>query len=407
MIIFELVRIFVTWLLIASLIGILVKRLKMPYTVGLVLIGLLLAIVIPVVRDRPEIISPQEIKTFLVPNLILALLVPPLVFEAAFHVNAQELRKELKIVLTYAIPGVALTMVLVGLVVAWGTDLSLPVALVFGALIAATDPVAVVALFRSLGAPKRLLMLLEGESLFNDGTAIVLFHSMLAIVASGHFKLVQNLIDFIKVAAGGLLIGWLVGWLIAQLLKRVDDHLLEISLSLVAAYGAYLIAESFHLSGVLGVVAAGLLSGNVGAQAMSETTKEKLNNFWEYAAFLANTFVFLLIGLMIDLSTVLSNIGAILLAIVAVLFARAVVIYGFSRFFKDIPTNTQHVLFWGGLRGAVSLALALSLTVEELGPGLELLQAMAFGVVLFTLLVQGTTMAPMLRRLKLIGGKAE
>jgi CPA1 family monovalent cation:H+ antiporter len=230
-------------LLIASLIGILVKRLKMPYTVGLVLIGLLLALIIPVIRERPEIVSPQEIKTFLVPNLILALLVPPLIFEAAFHVNAQELRKEVKIILTYAIPGVALTMLLVGLVVAWGTDLSLPVALVFGALIAATDPVAVVALFRSLGAPKRLLLLLEGESLFNDGTAIVLFHSMLAIVASGHFKPLHNLIDFIKVAAGGLLIGGLVGWLVAQLLKRVDDHLIEISLSLVAAYGSYLIAS--------------------------------------------------------------------------------------------------------------------------------------------------------------------
>jgi CPA1 family monovalent cation:H+ antiporter len=379
----------------------------MPYTEGLVLIGLLLAIIIPVIRERPGIFSPQEIRTLLVPNLILALLVPPLVFEAAFHVNAKELRKEIKIILTYAIPGVALTMMLVGFVVAWGTDLSLPVALVFGALIAATDPVAVVALFQSLGAPKRLVLLLEGESLFNDGTAIVLFHSMLAIVASGEFKLVHNLINFIKVAAGGLLIGWLIGWLIARLLRRVDDHLIEISLSLVAAYGSYLIAESFHLSGVLAVVAAGLLSGNVGAQAMSETTKAKLNNFWEYAAFLANTFVFLLIGLIIDLGMVFSNLGAILLAIVAVLFARAVVMYGFSRFFKDIPTDTQHVLFWGGLRGAISLALVEGLTMEELGAGLELLQAMAFGVVLFTLLVQGTTMAPMLRKLKFIGGEAK
>jgi CPA1 family monovalent cation:H+ antiporter len=407
MIILELVRIFVTWLLIASLIGMLVKKLKMPYTVGLVLIGLLLAIIIPAIRERPEVISPQEIRTFLVPNLILSLLVPPLIFEAAFHVNTKELRRELKVILTYAIPGVALTMFLVGVVVAWGTSLNLTAALVFGALIAATDPVAVVALFRSLGAPKRLLMLLEGESLFNDGTAIVLFHSMLAIVASGEFRPIHNLIDFIKVAAGGLLIGWFVGWLISRLLNRVDDHLIEISLSLVAAYGAYLIAESLHLSGVLAVVAAGLLSGNVGAHAMSETTKDKLLNFWEYAAFLANTFVFLLIGLMIDLSMVFSNLGAILLAILAVLFARAVVIYGFSRFFKDIHTDNQHVIFWGGLRGAISLALALSLTVEELGTGLELLQAMAFGVVLFTLLVQGTTMAPMLRKLKFIGGDVE
>jgi CPA1 family monovalent cation:H+ antiporter len=407
MVILTLVRIFVTWLLIASLIGILVKRLKMPYTVGLVLIGLILAIIIPAVRERPELISPEEIRTFLIPNLILAMLVPPLIFEAAFHVNSKALRKEIKSIVTFAIPGVALTMVLVGGVVAWGTDLSLPVALVFGALIAATDPVAVVALFRSLGAPKRLLMLLEGESLFNDGTAIVLFHAMLGIVASGEFRLVHSLVDFIKVAAGGLLIGSLVGWLISRLLHRVDDHLIEISLSLVAAYGSYLFAESFHLSGVLAVVAAGLFSGNVGVHAMSETTKEKLNSLWEYAAFLANTFVFLIIGLMIDLGTVFSHLGAILLAILAVLLARAVVMYGLSRFFKDIEKNIKHVLFWGGLRGAISLALALSLTVEELGPGLEILQAMAFGVVLFTLLVQGTTMAPLLRRLRFVGEGAE
>jgi CPA1 family monovalent cation:H+ antiporter len=407
MLFLELVRIFVTWLLIASLIGILVKRLKMPYTVGLVLIGLVLEIVIPLVRARPGMISPEEMRTFLIPNLILSLLVPPLVFEAAFHVNGTELRKGIKSILTFAIPGVALTMVLVGGVVAWGTGLPLPVALVFGALIAATDPVAVVALFRSLGAPKKLLMLLEGESLFNDGTAIVLFQAMLGIVALGEFRLVYSLLDFIKVAAGGVLIGALVGWLVSQLLKRVDDHLIEISLSLVAAYGSYLIAESFHLSGVLGVVVAGIFSGNVGSQAMSETTKEKLVDFWEYAAFLANTFVFLIIGLMIDLGTMVSHLRAIFLAILAVLLARAVVIYGLSRFFKDIEKNTQHVLFWGGLRGAVSLALALSLTVEELGPGLEVLQAMAFGIVLFTLLVQGTTMAPLLRRLKLVGKPVE
>jgi len=407
MLFLTLVRILVTWLLIASLIGMLVKRLKMPYTVGLVLIGLILAIIIPLVRARPEMISPENIRTFLIPNLILSLLVPPLVFEAAFHVDSAALRKEIKSVLTFAIPGVALTMVLVGGVVAWGTGLPLPVALVFSALIAATDPVAVVALFRSLGAPKKLLMLLEGESLFNDGTAIVLFHAMLGIVASGEFRLVHSLLDFVKVAAGGVLIGALVGWLISQLLKRVDDHLIEISLSLVAAYGSYLFAESFHLSGVLGVVAAGIFSGNVGAQAMSATTKEKLTGFWEYAAFLANTFVFLIIGLMIDLGTVFSHLGAILLAILAVLLARAVVIYGLSRFFKDTQISTKHVLFWGGLRGAISLALALSLTVEELGPGLEVLQAMAFGIVLFTLLVQGTTMAPLLRRLKLISAGSD
>ena len=161
-------------------------------------------------------------------------------------------------------------------------------------------------------------MLLEGESLFNDGAAIVLFHTMVAIVATGEFRLVHSILDFLKVAIGGLAIGLLLGWLIAQIIKRVDDYLIEISLSLVVAYGAYILAEGWHLSGVLAVVAAGMVSGNIGARGMSETTKEKLLGFWEYAAFLANSFVFLIIGLMIDLNVMIANLQGIIVAIVAV-----------------------------------------------------------------------------------------
>ena len=145
MLILNIVRIFITWLLIASLVGLLTKRLKMPFTVGLVLIGLLFSIILPLTRDAPTAISPEQIRTLLIPSLILTLLVPPLIFEAAFHVNIQDLRQEIKPILVFAVPGVVLTMLLVGGLVAWRTELTLPVALVFGALIAATDPVAVVA----------------------------------------------------------------------------------------------------------------------------------------------------------------------------------------------------------------------------------------------------------------------
>ncbi|MEW5867860.1 MAG: cation:proton antiporter [Chloroflexota bacterium] len=402
MIIYHLLQIFVTWLIIANLVGILVKKLRMPYTVGLVVAGMLLAIIGPYLRSQAQVISPEDIRTLLIPNLILALFVPPLVFEAAFHIKLKELRSELGKILAFAIPGVILTMLLVGTALAWIPELSWPAALVFGALISATDPVAVVALFRSLGAPKRLVLLLEGESLFNDGTAIVLFHMMLAIAATGEVHLIKSLFDFFRVALGGLLIGWGAGTLAAFLISRVKDDFIQISFSLIAAYGAYLVSEHFHLSGVLAVVAAGLICGNASSTALAEDTRKRLLEFWDYAAFLANTFVFLIIGLVIDFRAILDNLGYSLLAIAAVLISRAIVIYGLSRLAKGIPLNFQHILNWGGLRGAVSLALALSLTHEEVGSSLGLLQAMAFSIVLFTLLVQGTSMASLLKRCNLI-----
>jgi CPA1 family monovalent cation:H+ antiporter len=407
MIILRIIQIFVVWLVIASLVGVAVRRFRLPYTVVLVLVGLALAIITPIIRNHPQMVSPEAIRTLLIPNLILSVFIPPLVFEAAFQMELKALHQDLGKVLAFAVPGVVITMLLVGFGIAWMPGLTVPVALLFGALISATDPVSVIALFRSLGAPKRLLLLLEGESLFNDGTAIVLFHLMLGVVsAAGSVSVLGSLINFVKVATGGLIIGWGVGSLSSFFIKRVKDDYIEISLSIIAAYGSYLLAESFHLSGVLAVVAAGLTCGMSGSRAVSEATRERLDRFWEYAAYLANTFLFLLIGLTINLGTVIREAIYSIMAIVAVLVARAVVIYAFSRLFKNIPLEFQHVLFWGGLRGAVSLALALSLTSEELGANLGLLQAMAFSVVLFTLLVQGTSMSPLLAKLRLTGVSA-
>ncbi|NIS80398.1 MAG: Na+/H+ antiporter [Anaerolineales bacterium] len=376
-------------MLVASLVAVVGRRFRIPYTVGLVLAGLALAV-------------RSNIEVDIAPQVFLSLFLPPLLFEAAFHLNFDELRQNLGTIVFLAIPGVIINMLLVGAVVSLGAGLVLPVALVFGALIAATDPVAVVSIFRKLGAPKRLEVLLEGESLLNDGTAIVIFNLSLASLAAGYFDLGEGITEFIRVAGGGLIVGLLFGWLYTRLTAHIDDHLVETTLTTVLAFGSFLVAEElFHVSGVLAVVAAGIVGGSIGPQGMSPTTRIVVFNFWEYAAFLANSAVFLLIGLQTDLTSLIQNWQLILWAIGAVLVSRAVVIYLFSRLGSRMPSSWRHVLFWGGLRGAIALALALSLPAN-LGSERETVILMAFGVALFSILVQGFSMDRVLARLKLI-----
>jgi len=379
-------------LLVASLVAMVVRRLHVPYTVALVVVGLLLT-------------NLSTIHVELTPELILGLFVPPLVFEAAFHLNFAELRRNLTTILVLAVPGVLITMLIVGGLLSFGTSLSLVSALVFGALIAATDPVAVVALFRLLGVPKRLSVLMEGESLLNDGTALVLFNLMLAVAITGQFNLLTSLADFLRVSVGGIVIGLALGWAISRLIARIDDYLIEITLTTVLAYGAYLVADQLQFSGVLAVVAAGLITGSLGPQGMSPTTRIVLYNFWEYITFLVNSLVFLLIGMQVNIPAMLGAWRPILWAIGAVLLARAGVVYGLSwvtaRLSEPVSWRWRNILAWGGLRGALSLALALSLPVA-FGPDRFLLRTMAFGVALFTLLVQATTMNALVRKLGII-----
>ena len=373
---------------IVSLVVVLGKRFRVHPAVGLVIAGVLLT-------------GQAAVEIPLSSELILSLFLPPLLFEAAFHINLNELRRNLWTVVLLAVPGVILSMILVGSIVVWGFGLGWPAALVFGALIAATDPISVVGIFRRLGAPKRLSVLLEGESLFNDGTAVVLFNLAVAVAVTGSTDWGEGLLTFLWTAGGGMLIGLGLGWLISRVIAGIDDHLVETTLTTVLAFGSYLLAEQVGMSGVLAVVAAGLVNGNLGPQGMRPGTRLVVFTFWEYAAFLASSVVFLLIGLQVDLSSLFDHAGPVAWAIVAVLIARAITIYGVARLGMSMPGTWRHILWWGGLRGAVALALALSLPAA-LGADREIVLVMTFGVVLFTLLFQGLTMGGLVRRLGVI-----
>lgn len=396
---------FVILVSIAALVAVLIRRIRLPYTVALVLVGLLLAFF-----PNPFLINASS-------ELILAILVPPLLFEATLHIKWDKLRDDLVPVLLLAVVGTLVGTFIVGEIITWTLDVPLLAALAFGALISATDPVAVIAFFRSLGVSKRLSILVEGESLFNDGVAIVLFSLMVGFAAAGIDPAAEGLgvvseaiVEFLRVAFGGLGLGLALGFLVSYvILKNVDDHLIETTTTVALAFGSYVVAEQFHVSGILAVVAAGLMVGNIGTQNTSPSTRLTLDNFWEFAAFVANSLVFLLIGLEIEISQLVPYLVPIIVAVVAVLLSRAVVIYSLTGIYTrltpaqyDIPVPYRHIMYWGGLRGAISLALALTLTGAVFGATIAAeLRVMTFGVVLFTLLVQGTTIEAIIRRLGL------
>lgn len=397
---------------IAALVAILIRRIKLPYTVALVLVGLVLSF------------FPNFLGFSASSDLIIAILVPPLVFEATLHIKWKSLRQDLALVVLLAVVGTLISTLVVGSIIGPILDIPIEAALAFGALISATDPVAVVAFFRTLGVSKRLSILMEGESMFNDGVAIVLFNLAISaaalntsmVIESGaatggnSIGLFDGLLQFLRVSFGGVGIGLILGYVVSYIiLKNVDDHLIETATTVTLAFGSFVVAEEFHFSGILAVVAAGLMVGNIGSQNTSPTTKLTLENFWEFLAFAVNSMVFLLIGLEIEIAQLLPNIIPIIVAVIAVLLSRAIVVYlitsihnRFAPGRQRIPGNYRHVMFWGGLRGAISLALALTLSAELLGDRIAAeLRVMTFGVVLFTLLVQGTSIERLIRHLGL------
>jgi len=392
-------------LLVAAVAAMGFRRLHLPFTVGLVVVG----IAIGLLAERVEFLAPLHEVT-LSPELILFVFLPTLIFESAYALDGRLLSQNLTPVLSLAVPGLLLSTGIVGALVFLFTPLGWGPALLFGALIAATDPVAVIALFKDVGAPKRLAILVEGESLFNDATAIVLFKILMGVVAAGTFgwaTVGEGTVDFFVVFAGGLIVGGGIGYIMVTALRFADDDpLVEVALSTVVAYAAFILADHYlHVSGVMATVGAGIVVGTYGATRFTPEVKSYLHRFWDYAAFVANSLIFLLVGMAVSLDLLWEYAVPLAFTILAVLLARAVTVFGIVPVLGKLPgaepigMRYQTVLFWGGLKGAVALALALSLPADFANR--DLIVTLTLGVVLFTLLVGGVTTGPLIRLLGL------
>ncbi len=391
--------------IIATTVAIIARQFRLPYTVALVVTGLFLG----------------QLHAFEAPHLtqdlLFAVFLPGLLFEAAFHFDFSLFRRDRSLILTLAVPGVlagifltAAILVPAAAALELADRLTWTHALVFGALVAATDPIAVVGLFRSLGAPRRLAALLEGESLLNDGTSIVFFGIILAAAGGAAVSASGVVLEFIRVVGIGIGIGFALGLVISAIIQRIDEPMLEITLTTIAAYGAFTGAEHLHGSGVIATVVAGMVCGNYGARTgMSPTTRVAVESFWEYVAFALNSIIFLLIGFEVQLADLVSYWPLILSAFLAVTAGRAAVVFAVApvaaRGANRIPASWRVILSWGGLRGGLSMVLALSLPLGF--PNRALLIATTFGVVILSILLQGLSMAPLLRRLGVASSRAE
>jgi len=380
-------------LLVACLIAMLTRRLGLPYIVGLVAAGFLIALL----PESPNLPLSRE--------LIFNVLLPPLVFEAALQLDWRRFRDELPLTLTLAFAGVAVATLVVAAGMHWLVGWSWIGAALFGALIAATDPVSVIAAFREMDCLPRVSMVVEAESLLNDGVAAVAF-AVLSAVAVGASPSAANIAPaFLWTLGGGIVIGVAVSAAILLIVGRTDDPLVEITLTTIAAYASFLIAERFYASGIISALAAGLMTGSIGpARVFSTHGRDRVRWAWEFFAFLANSIVFILIGMNVA-SQPIHRLGsaAAVAAILLVLAGRALSIYPLSALFIAsrwrLRPAFQHTLFWGGLRGALALALALAVPVQV--PERNAIILTAFVVVAFSILVQGLTMPWLINRLKL------
>jgi CPA1 family monovalent cation:H+ antiporter len=397
-------------MVIAAIVNVVAKRFKVPFTVALVVAGVFLAWW----AERWSVLAPIGALD-ITPDAVFFVFLPTLIFQSAFHLDARALRANLAPTLILAVPGLLISTGLIGTIMmaagpSVGFSLSWAEALLLGSILSATDPVAVISLFSQLGAPKRLTVLVEGESLFNDATAIVISRIILGVMAAGAFTaetLVSGTTEFVAVFFGGLLVGAALAWIAGLIIGRLrSDAFLEITATTVLAYLSFYVAEhNLHLSGVMAVVAAGVLIGGWGKTKISPSVAGYLENFWDYVAGVANALIFLLVGLTVNLSALVDALPVLFWVVFAMLLSRAVVIYSLVPLVGRLPgaepvsRSYQTVMYWGGLRGGIALAIALSL--PDTLADKDIFVTIAIGAVLFTLIVQGLTIERVVRHFRL------
>ena len=379
---------FLILLIITSIVGIIAEKLNFPYTIALVLVGLFIS-------------GLHLINSFhLSKDLLYYIFLPPLIFQTAIHLKFEDLKRDFPIILTLVIPGVILStfltaIVFVGIGKEFFSNISFIVGLLFGASVAATDPVAVISIFERLGVPKRLRFLVDSESLLNDGTSIVIFTLLLEMIEKNIFSYKFMIVDFFFVIGIGIFIGYIIGVFAEEIIKRVYDPMIVITITTVSAYFSFILADKLGGSGVMSSVAAGLVIGTKSFdKEIYPSIRLTTETFWDYIAFLSNSLIFLLIGLSINLELLINYWQWIILAYVAMMIARFIIVFfTWGIFYKTsfkFPFNWSIVMGWGGIRGALTMVLAMSL--PDSFEYKELIVTMVFGVVLVSILVQGITM---------------
>lgn len=379
---------FVLLTVIGAVVAIVAHRLHIPYTVGLVVAGLVMA-VLPIRIDLPFN------KDFL-----FEVLLPPLIFEAALYIEWRELRRDMIVVGTYAVIGVILSLLVTAAVMHIAIGWTWPAAVLFGVLIAATDPVSIIATFKEAKVEGRLRLLVEAESLFNDSTAAVGFAVAVAFALGEALSPAAAVWQLVSSAIGGAIVGAGVAVIALLIIGRTKDHLAELAMTTFAAFGSFWAAEHFGLSGILSTTASGLIIGNrIGRGSITMRGEESMEHFWEFAAFVSNSVIFIILGINLASQDFESSGLLVLFAIIAVLAGRVAAVYPLSALFCRsswiVPMQYQHTLFWGGLRGSLALALALGVPVAV--PYRTEILIATFGVVAFSIFIQGSTVTPLMR----------
>jgi CPA1 family monovalent cation:H+ antiporter len=399
----EVILVVMGLLTVAMIAAAICKNIPVPYTVFLVILGIILG---SIARHNQELEFLLEFQ--LTPDLVLFLFLPALIFESALNLDARLLMKDIAPVLVLAVPAMLISAGIIGTGLWVIQDFNIFHALLFGALISATDPVAVIALFKELGAPQRLTVLVEGESLLNDATAIVFFNIILGLTITEQFTASDAgfaVLEFFRVFFGGIFIGAITGIILSELLYRVRAGVsLYLIMSIVLAYSSFAIAEHImHVSGVMAVVAAAIALGILGVSRIPQSEKETVDQTWDVVALIFNSLLFLLVGFSVDLSQLYSHIDSIVIAIILVLVARAAGVYSMVpatiKIFKlpNVSMGERHIMWWGGLKGGLAIAIVLSIPLDM--PGRESILYITLGVVLFSLLINASTIRPLMQRL--------